>query len=351
VVVRTIQWKNDQVILLDQRRLPEREIFRTYSGPRGVARAIRDMVVRGAPAIGVAAAMGVALGALRLPEKRFHREFPSILEFLEKARPTAANLFWATNRMRKVYVQHRRKPVGEIKKRLKREALAMFREDIERNQHLGRHGARVIPKRARVLTHCNTGALATAGFGTALGVVRVAWAQGKSIEVIVGETRPVLQGARLTAWELCKEKIPVTVVADSTVGSLMQRGLVDVVVVGSDRIAANGDVANKIGTYPLAVLAHRHGIPFYVAAPTSTIDLACPNGARIPIEERGPEEVTGIFRRRMMPPGVKVLNPAFDVTPHEIVTAIITEKGLLKPPFRTSLRRVLDDHRKKRPAD
>jgi methylthioribose-1-phosphate isomerase len=346
VAVRTIQWKNDQVIMLDQRLLPEREVFRRYSYASGVARAIRDLVIRGAPAIGIAAAMGAALGALRLPEKRFHREFPSILASLEKARPTAANLFWAINRMRETYLRSRKEPVEEIKRRLKEEALKLYREDIEKNRRLGQHGARVIPKRARVLTHCNAGALATAGFGTALGVVRAARAQGKRVQVIVGETRPVLQGARLTTWELRKERIPVTLVTDSMVGFLMQKGMVDVVLVGSDRVAANGDVANKIGTYPLAVLAERHGIPFYVAAPMSTIDLACPTGAAIPIEVRGSEEVTEIFHRRIAPRGVRVLNPAFDVTPHEMVTAIITENGLLEPPFRASLKRAVDDHRK-----
>jgi methylthioribose-1-phosphate isomerase len=288
--------------------------------------------------------MGVALGALRLAENRFHKGFPLILDLLEKTRPTGANLFWAIGRMRQTYLRHRGEPVKRIQTKLREEALKVYREDIEKNHRLGEHGASLIPKRARVLTHCNAGALATAGFGTALGVIRSARAQRKRVEVIVDETRPALQGARLTAWELAKEKIPVTLVTDGTVGFLMQKGMVDVVVVGSDRVAANGDVANKIGTYPLAILAKHHAIPFYVAAPTSTIDLLCPNGDAIPIEERRSEEVTEIFRHSIAPRGIMVANPAFDVTPNRMVTAIITEKGILRPPFRISLRRALDDH-------
>jgi methylthioribose-1-phosphate isomerase len=330
--------------MLDQRLLPHREVMRAYSDHRGVARAIRSMVIRGAPAIGVAAAMGAALGALRLPERRFHDGFAGVISLLAESRPTAANLFWALEKMQQVYLRHRKEPVKTIRNMLKKEALRLCREDVERNRRLGDHGAKVIPEGARVLTHCNAGALATAGFGTALGVVRAAWAQGKRLQVIVDETRPVLQGARLTAWELMKERIPVVVVTDGMAGFLMQKKMVDVVLVGSDRVAANGDVANKIGTYPLAVLAKRHRIPFYVAAPTSTIDLRCPNGGAIPIEERNPGEVTSLLGVPITPKGVRVMNPAFDVTPHRLVSGIITEKGLIRSPFRSSLRRAVDDH-------
>lgn len=338
MAVRTIQWKNNRVIMLDQRLLPTKEIYRVYRDYTQVAQAIRDMVIRGAPAIGVAAAMGVALGALWVKGKNFDREIERVFRTLQKTRPTAVNLFWALERMRKVYSENRSLGIDAVKRLLKDEALKIYEDDVSANRLLGKIGARLIGNASRVLTHCNAGALATAGYGTALGVIRAMKEAGKNIEVLVDETRPFLQGARLTAWELKKDRIPVTLLTDSMVGYLMRKGKVDAVIVGCDRIAANGDVANKIGTYAIAVLAERHHIPFYVAAPTSSIDLQCPSGSEIPIEQRNPREVSHIFNRQIAPRGVRIWNPAFDVTDHELVSAIITEKGVITPPFEQSLR-------------
>jgi methylthioribose-1-phosphate isomerase len=324
--------------MLDQRLLPDREVYRNYRDYEGVAQAIRDMVIRGAPAIGVAAAMGVALGALWVKGKNFDREIERIFRTLEKTRPTAVNLFWALERMRRVYIEKRNLGVGEVKRLLKEEALRIFQEDIAANRQLGKFGAKLLAGCSRIMTHCNAGALATAGYGTALGVIRALKDAGKPVEVLVNETRPFLQGARLTAWELKKDKIPVTLLTDGMAGYVMQKGKVDAVIVGCDRVAANGDVANKIGTYAIAVLARRHHIPFYVAAPTSSIDLKCPSGSEIPIEQRDPREVSHIFGRAITPRGVRVVNPAFDVTSCELVSAIITEKGVITPPFPQNIR-------------
>jgi methylthioribose-1-phosphate isomerase len=315
--VEPIRWKGDRVEFLDQRLLPGKTKYLTCRTARQVAKAIKDMAVRGAPAIGCAAAFGAVLGKGR----------PAAFEVLAKSRPTAVNLFWALERMRKA------------KGGLEAEALAIFNEDIAANRALGRLGAELIPDHARVMTHCNTGALATAGYGTALGVIRSS--KGKKISVIANETRPYLQGARLTAWECVQEGIPCTLITDSMAGHLMSRGEVDLVIVGADRIAANGDVANKIGTYSLAVLANRHGIPFYVAAPLSTFDPAIADGSKIPIEERGADEVTGYGSTRWAPRGVKVRNPAFDVTPAELVTGIITERGVILTPTREKIKALL----------
>ena len=340
MAVRTIEWRNGRVVMLDQRLLPTREVYRVYGDHREVARAIKDMVVRGAPAIGVAAAMGLALGARTL-RGDVVREFDRLCRTFAATRPTAVNLFWAIERMRRVVRRSRQRPLDAIRTLLEREALAIHDEDVAVNRSLGRHGAELLEDGATVLTHCNAGALATAGYGTALGIVRAAVEAGKRIHVFVCETRPFLQGARLTAWELKKDRIPVTLITDSMAGHFMQRGTVDCVVVGTDRTAANGDVANKIGTYTVAVLAHRHGIPFYVAAPTSSIDLGCPRGDKIPIEERSSREVTHIFDHQIAPSGIKVANPAFDVTPHDLETAIITERGIARPPYTKSLPRVM----------
>jgi methylthioribose-1-phosphate isomerase len=315
--VEPIRWKGDRLELLDQRLLPEKTEYVTCRTAAEVAQAIRDMVVRGAPAIGCAAAFGVVLGKGR----------KEAFELLAQSRPTAVNLFWALERMRKA-------------KDLNAEAEAIFEEDLAANQAMGKLGAVLIPERARVMTHCNTGALATAGYGTALGVIRAS--KDKNISVIANETRPYLQGARLTAWELVQEGIPCTLITDSMAGHLMSKGEVDVIVVGADRIAANGDVANKIGTYPLAVLAKRHGIPFYVAAPLSTFDPSIPDGSKIPIEERPAAEVTGYGSTRWAPQGVSVRNPAFDVTPAELITGIICEKGVAKPPYAESIAALLN---------
>jgi methylthioribose-1-phosphate isomerase len=339
-MIRTVEWRNGAVVMIDQRRLPTREIYRVYRDYREVARAITDMVVRGAPAIGVAAALGIALGVQRArgnPARSFER----ICETFAATRPTAVNLFWAIDRMRRRFAQLQPGDPAAIRSGLLQEALAIRREDIAANRALGKHGAGLIPAGAQILTHCNAGALATAGYGTALGVIRAAQEAGKGISVVATETRPFLQGARLTAWELKKEHIPATLITDSMAGHFMHLGTISCAVVGADRIAANGDVANKIGTYTHAVLAKRHGIPFYVAAPISTIDLACPDGDAIPIENRDAREVTHIGGRQMAPSGIRVANPAFDVTPHQLIRAIITERGVARPPFRTSLRRLV----------
>jgi methylthioribose-1-phosphate isomerase len=338
-MIHTVEWRNGAVVLIDQRLLPAQEVYRVYRDHRAVARAIKDMVVRGAPAIGVTAALGIALGmskVRRQPAKAFER----ICRTFAATRPTAVNLFWAIERMRRVFASVQASDPSTLGERLLHEALTIHREDIEANKALGAHGARLIPKAAQVLTHCNAGALATAGYGTALGVIRAAHEAGKNISVVATETRPFLQGARLTAWELKKEHIPATLITDSMAGYFMRRGEISCVVVGADRIAANGDVANKIGTYTLAVLAKRHGLPFYVAAPISTIDLKCVDGAHIPIENRDPHEVTHIGDHPIAPKGMRVANPAFDVTPHDLISAIITERGIARAPYRRQLQRL-----------
>jgi len=338
MAVKTIEWKNNRVIMLDQRLLPHREVYRSCRDYVQVADAIRAMVIRGAPAIGVAAAMGVALGALHAPDKRFDRDFEYIVALLAKTRPTAVNLFWALQRMRAVYSAQRSNGIEAVRRALKQAALQIFTDDIAANKMIGKYGAPLLRNAKNIMTHCNAGALATAGYGTALGVLRALKDSGKQFEVYVNETRPFLQGARLTAWELKKEKIAATLVTDNMVGYLMQQGRVDAVVVGCDRVAANGDVANKIGTYTVAVLAKRHAIPFYVAGPTSSIDIDCRSGKDIPIEQRDSKEVSHIFGKALAPKGIKVFNPAFDVTPQELVTAIITERGVINPPYPMNIR-------------
>ncbi|MEE8494817.1 MAG: S-methyl-5-thioribose-1-phosphate isomerase [Nitrospirales bacterium] len=334
-MIPTVEWKDGKVRLLDQSRLPEQVTFVDCSDHRTVASAIRELKVRGAPAIGVTAAMGVALGAQHATEtsyETFRKEVTAICDHLAATRPTAVNLFWAIERMKARLADWSGQPIVEIKRLLIEESQRILDEDIAMNKAIGRHGAELIKDRQTVLTHCNAGALATAGYGTALGVVRAAWEQGKKIHVLADETRPVLQGARLTAWELMQDNIPVTLITDNMAGTMMRQGRVQLCVVGADRIAANGDVANKIGTYSVAVLAKAHGIPFYVAAPHSTIDLSTPSGDQIPIEQRASDEVTSVFGSPpIAPAGVEVLNPAFDITPADYITAIITDRGIFKP--------------------
>jgi methylthioribose-1-phosphate isomerase len=336
---RTIAWKEAGVVVLDQRRLPVEEVYLTLGTPEQVAAAIRDMTIRGAPAIGVAAAMGIALGFAGDADPRRDRagRFADLARLFSATRPTAVNLFWAIDRMRRTFEAHRDNDAPALAAALREEALRIEEEDVEANRRMGRLGADLLADGCRVLTHCNAGALATAGYGTALGVVRSAVEAGKRVAVYADETRPFLQGARLTAWELQKDGIPVTVLTDGMAGHLFQKSLVDLCLVGADRIARNGDVANKIGTYSLAVLARAHEVPFYVAAPTSTIDLTLATGAAIPIEERAPEEVERFAGIRVVPEGVSVIHPAFDVTPHRLITAIITERGVARPSFQESL--------------
>ena len=343
----TVEWRGDHVVMIDQRKLPGQEVYVECRTALDVARAIERMVIRGAPAIGVAAAMGLALGVMRARAQgtsTLAREFYRLCDRLAETRPTAVNLFWAIDRMKRVFSEAARSGWSreEIGERLVAEAQQIHDEDVATCRALGDHGAAVLPERGRVLTHCNAGALATGGYGTALGVVRTAVAHGKRIAVYADETRPFLQGARLTAWELLNDGIETTVIADGMAGSLLRAGTVDVVIVGADRVAANGDVANKVGTYPVAVLAHRHAVPFYVAAPTSTIDLGTPHGSAIPIEERNGREVTHLGSSRVAPEGAGVWNPAFDVTPHDLITGIITENGICRAPYGDSLRAVCD---------
>jgi len=337
---KTVEWKNNTVVMIDQTLLPEKEVYRKYKTYTEVAKAIKDMIVRGAPAIGVTAAMGVALGALKIKSsdmKGFKKELDKITSLMASTRPTAVNLFWAIERMKAVAADNASLGVAGLKKRLVEEAKIIHAEDIEICRMIGKHGGKLL-KNGTVLTHCNAGALATAGYGTALGVIRGAIEQGKKIAVYADETRPFLQGSRLTAWELKKDKIEVTLITDNMAGYMMKKGLIDAVVVGADRIAANGDVANKIGTYSVAVLAKEHGIPFFVAAPLSTIDMKIKHGDFIPIEERAEAEVTHMKGRRIAPAGIKVKNPAFDVTPSKFVAAIITEKGAVTKPFAKGLK-------------
>ena len=334
-MVPTVEWKDGTVRLLDQSRLPGAVEFIDCRDYREVADAIRELKVRGAPAIGVTAALGIALGAQSVNQteyQNFSRTVLAICDQLAATRPTAVNLFWAIERMKRKLDSLQSQPIPRIKQALILEAQAILDEDIGLCRAMGRHGAELIKDGQTVLTHCNAGALATAGYGTALGVIRAAWEQGKKINVIADETRPVLQGSRLTAWELMQDQIPVTLITDNMAGSLMRQGRIHLCVVGADRIAANGDVANKIGTYSVAVLAKAHGIPFYVAAPYSTIDLKTQSGADIPIEQRNPLEVTTIHGSYpVAPDGVAVYNPAFDVTPAELITGIVTERGVFTP--------------------
>jgi methylthioribose-1-phosphate isomerase len=334
-MVPTVEWKDGAVRLLDQSRLPESVEFLECRDYQAVAGAIKALRVRGAPAIGVAAAMGVALGAQAVAATdydEFAKAVSAICDQLAATRPTAVNLFWAIARMKRKLAELQGRPVTELKRELIEESQRIRDEDVAMCKAIGRHGAALIKDGQTILTHCNAGALATAGYGTALGVIRAAWEQGKKIRVIADETRPVLQGARLTSWELMQDKIPVTLITDNMAGALMRQGNIHLCVVGADRIAANGDVANKIGTYSVAVLAKAHGIPFYVAAPHSTIDLSTESGDQIPIEQRDPQEVVSIHGSHpIAPAGVAVLNPAFDVTPAEYITAIITEQGVFTP--------------------
>jgi methylthioribose-1-phosphate isomerase len=339
-MIKTISWKNNSVILIDQKVLPVTERYVTCRSYREIISAIKDLTVRGAPAIGVAAAMGAALGALQLsmlPPEKFRRKFIAICDEIARARPTARNLFWALERMKKRLDEAMQTSQNNLVKELVDEAKNIYAEDIETNRQMGKHGRMLMAGGDNILTHCNAGALATAGYGTALGVIRAAHEQGKKLHVYVDETRPVLQGARLTAWELKKEKIPFTLITDNVAGFLMRQGKIDKIIVGADRIAANGDTANKIGTYSLAVLATVHHIPFYVAAPLSTIDVSLKTGAAIPIEERKSEEVICLRGVRSAPKDIKVYNPAFDITPAEYITAIITEKGIITKPYRASI--------------
>lgn len=337
-MVETIQWTDDGVKMIDQTRLPREQIFVTCKDYQEVAEAIRSMVIRGAPAIGVAAAMGVAIGALKSSD--LHAEFPQICSTLAGTRPTAVNLFWAIERMRVLYEQVKSRPIEEIRETLVREAKQIYLDDIAINKAIGSHGADLVPDGKTVLTHCNAGALATAGYGTALGVVRAAVQAGKKIDVFADETRPFLQGARLTVWELQQDNIAATLITDNMAGHFLKSGRIGCVVVGADRIAANGDVANKIGTYSVAVLAKENNIPFYVAAPISTLDLTLSSGDLIPIEERAASEVTQVAGVEMAPDGTAVCNPAFDVTPNRYVSGIITERGVARAPYTESLRRL-----------
>jgi len=343
----TVAWEEGAVVLLDQRRLPDEEVYLRCHEAAEVATAIREMAIRGAPAIGVAAALGLALGVRRSQAEgaALQAEFDRVDRDLRATRPTAVNLFWALRRMAARFEREAPRGGAAVREGLLEEALAIREEDLAACRRMGDLGAELVPPGARLLTHCNAGALATAGYGTALGVIRSAARQGKVKNVFAGETRPYLQGARLTAWELARDGIATTLITDSMAGHLMARGEVDVVLVGADRIAANGDVANKIGTYSLAVLAKENAVPFYVVAPWSTIDLETHSGEAIPIEERPPEEVTHHGGRRLAPVGVAVRNPAFDVTPHRYVSAIICERGIARPPYAESIAALMKNHK------
>jgi methylthioribose-1-phosphate isomerase len=344
--IRAVGWYKGKVRLIDQTRLPNELVYLEYIDWWDVAQAIRDMRVRGAPALGVATALGVALGAKASQARTYQemvREVASIADVFINTRPTAVNISWAANCMVGILQANKDKKVSQIKKILIGEALRIADDSKSKDIEIGRLGAGLIGNRARILTHCNAGALATGGYGTALGVIKFAFHQGKDLEVFVCETRPRLQGARLTTWELKLVKIPFTLITDSMAGHFMRKKAVDMIIVGADRIASNGDIANKIGTYALAVLAKENSIPFYVAAPTSTIDLGLPSGDEIPIEERDPKEVMEIFGHRVVPEGTKVANPAFDITPNNFITAIITERGVAKSPYVESLKKLLEE--------
>ncbi len=339
-MIQTLEWTPRGVVFIDQTKLPTEEVYVTCTTHQQVADVIRNMVVRGAPAIGVAAAMGIALGVKNSKAQNaadLKNELAEICEIIGQTRPPAVNLFWAIRRMTEKFESLRSRPIAQIQQALIEEAQRMHAEDIAANQAMGRHGATLMPSIGGVLTHCNAGALATAGYGTALGVIRAAIEAGKKIHVYADETRPFLQGSRLTAWEQMKDGIPTTVISDNMAGVMMQQGKIGAIVVGADRIAANGDVANKVGTYTVAILAKEHGIPFYVAAPISTVDLECPDGSKIPIEQRNAREVTHIAGKQMTPDGVQIENPAFDVTPAKYVAAIITERGIARAPYGQSL--------------
>ena len=343
----TIAREDDIVVMIDQRKLPAQEIYVKCKTAAEVAKAIKTMVIRGAPAIGVAAAMGIALGMRKTTAtgtKKFATEFYRTCDLMAATRPTAVNLFWAIDRMKRSFAEGQKagESVDQLKDRLDREADLIHDEDVQSCRAMGAFGAAVVPADARILTHCNAGALATAGYGTALGVIRGAIEAGKRVAVFADETRPFLQGARLTAWELMRDGIDTTIITDNMSGSLMRAGRVDLVVVGADRIAANGDTANKIGTYTVAVLAREHQIPFYVAAPLSTIDLNTPDGSHIPIEERHAREVTHVKTTQLAPAGARVWNPAFDVTPHHLIAGIITERGIFRAPYTESLKRAFE---------
>jgi len=338
----TIAWQDSDIVMIDQRKLPATEVYVTCRSVNDVAKAIKTMVIRGAPAIGVCAAMGLALSAARSKAtgtKQFTTEFQRNCEQLAATRPTAVNLFWAIERMKQAFAEGALagESVDQLKVRLRTAADGIHDDDVASCRAIGAHGATLVPAEACILTHCNAGALATAGYGTALGVIRGAIEAGRKVRVLADETRPFLQGARLTAWELVRDGIDTTVITDNMAGAIMRSGDIDLVVVGADRIAANGDTANKIGTYSVAVLAKEHGIPFYVAAPWSTIDLATPDGNAIPIEERDSREVTHVGSVQLAPEGAKVRNPSFDVTPNKYITAIITERGIFKAPFADTL--------------
>ncbi len=337
-MIRTIEWTDAGVVMIDQTKLPAEETYVTCRDYREVAEAIRSMIIRGAPAIGVSAAMGIALGVSQADTASLDAEVEEMCSVLAATRPTAVNLFWAIDRMKKLYLSLRELPHAEITARLIAEAQLVHAEDIAINRAMGQHGAPLVPDGKTVLTHCNAGALATAGYGTALGVIRAAVEAGKNIDVYADETRPFLQGARLTVWELQHDNIPVTLITDNMAGHYLRSGKIGCVVVGADRIAANGDVANKIGTYSVAVLAKENNVPFYVAAPVSTLDLTLADGSMIPIEERGANEVTRVFGVQVAPEGTAVRNPGFDVTPNRYVTGIITERGVARAPYTESLR-------------
>jgi methylthioribose-1-phosphate isomerase len=344
-MIQTLEWTDSGVRFIDQTKLPTEETYVTCKTADQVADVIRDMIVRGAPAIGVAAAMGIALGVKNSRAEttaELKPEFDRVCDVIGKTRPTAVNLFWAIRRMRDKFELLRVRPLPQLKQALIEEAQRMHAEDIAANQAMGKFGATLMPASGGVLTHCNAGALATCGYGTALGVIRAAVEQGKKIHVYADETRPFLQGSRLTAWELMKDGIPTTVISDNMAGAMMSQGKIGAIVVGADRIAANGDVANKIGTYTVAVLAKEHNIPFYVAAPLSTIDFETADGSKIPIEQRNSREVTHFAGKQVTPEGVSIENPAFDVTPFKYVTAIVTEKGIARAPYLESLQRLAD---------
>jgi methylthioribose-1-phosphate isomerase len=342
---KTIEWKDDRVRLLDQRKLPNEVRYLDCKDAFSIAHAIRTMAIRGAPAIGVAAAMGIALAAKKSQSLRpdiFCKSLGRVCQEMKKTRPTAVNLYWTVSRMERILDQVDSFDVKETTKKLEAEALRIYKEDLEINRKIGENGKTLIKDGFGILTHCNAGGLATTGFGTALGVIRAAWEEGKRFRVFVDETRPLLQGARLTAWELIQAKIPATVLTDNMAGWLMRKGEIDLVVVGADRIARNGDTANKIGTYSLAILSKWHHLPFYIAAPTSTFDVSLASGQDIPIEERLSKEVTHFGGKRITPVGIRALNPAFDVTPHSLIHGIITEKGIIRKPFGKHLKRMKD---------
>ncbi len=337
---KAIEWKENRLILLNQKLLPHEEKYQEYTDPESVAKAIRDMVVRGAPAIGITAAFGIALGMLQLKKespKEIEHHFENLTKLFEKTRPTAVNLFWAIKRMKELFQKIKNNPLREIQNALLREAEEILREDIETNKKIGEYGAQLIQDGNTILTYCNAGALATGGYGTATAAIRIAKEQGKQIKVLACETRPYLQGARLTTWELMKDGIDVCLITDNAAGYLLAKGEIDLCIVGTDRTAANGDVANKIGTYLIAIAAKENDIPFYVAAPTSSIDLQTHSGKEIPIEERDPDEVLKIGSHQIAPKNTPARHIAFDITPSRYVTAIITENGIAHPPYKLSL--------------